>query len=234
MGLTAFGMLLIKRQYEHPRRELLVWWYDISKQLIGSLGIHFVNLGISILKDHETMWSTILKLTLNDDDDNDQCDWYFVNLLMDTTLGIPILWAVLHILERLLTRLGVSNIKSGNYYGEVPQKERISGNDEMECLIPRKQTPQFSSFVKQTGIFILGLLVMKTCVYLIADRFEGLTYWFANLILGWADHWPNLQISLLMFVFPILLNCFQYFCIDNLIKSHTTITYPQPTREVYT
>lgn len=50
---------------------------------------------------------------------------------------------------------------------------------------------------------------------------EEWAYWFADLILGWSDSWPNLQVFLVMFVFPILLNCFQYFCVDNVIKLPT-------------
>ena len=39
---------------------------------------------------------------------------------------------------------------------------------------------------------------------------------------GWSDPWPNLQVFLVMFVFPVLLNCFQGFCVDSIIKLPNT------------
>lgn len=204
MGITAVTVLLIKRNYEHPRRKMIVWSYDIGKQIIGSLGIHFLNLGISILKRRRR----IFLLATGSDDDEDQCDWYFLNLLLDTTLGIPILWLSLYTIERVLKSLHFQNIESGNYFPSRKVKNH-----------PR--TPLFSAFVKQLFIFILGLGVMKLCVFLILNYMEEWAYWFADLILGWSDSWPNLQVFLVMFVFPILLNCFQYFCVDNVIKLPT-------------
>ncbi|EJS41400.1 YPL162C [Saccharomyces arboricola H-6] len=205
MGMTAVAVLLIKRNYEHPRRKMIVWSYDIGKQIIGSLGIHFLNLGISILKRRRKL---LFSAGTSGDDDEDQCDWYFLNLLLDTTVGIPILWLCLYVIESVLKSLHIQNIESGNYF---PSK----------TIRNRPRTPLFSAFLKQLHIFIIGLGVMKVCVFLILNYLEDWAYWFADLILGWSDSWPNLQVFLVMFVFPILLNCFQYFCVDNVIKLPT-------------
>ncbi|CUS20386.1 LAQU0S01e05446g1_1 [Lachancea quebecensis] len=211
MGIAAISGLLLKRRYEVPKRRWRVWFFDISKQVFGSLIIHFLNLGISILKQRKARF---LLLILDDDPGGDQCDWYFLNLLMDTTVGTLILWFVLGLLEDGLQRLGVQNIESGNYY---PSRDSTR---ETEEGTPVRNEPLFSAFGKQLLIYVCGLSIMKFCVFLVLAYFEVLATWFAKLVLGWSDNWPNFQVFLVMFVFPILLNFFQCFCIDNIIKLH--------------
>ncbi|KAG0671528.1 hypothetical protein C6P45_000360 [Maudiozyma exigua] len=211
MGILVVIVLLIKREYELPRRKLIVWSYDTGKQIGGSLSIHFINLGLSIIKKKRHAIIGYLLFQTYDsngsDDEDDQCDWYFLNLLMDTTLGIPILWLILSFMQRTLRYFKIQNVESGNYY-------LVSDEGSVD------RRPHFRAFLKQLIVFITGLIIMKIFIFLILNYFEDLAYWFANLTLGWADKWPNFQVFLVMFVSPVLLNCFQYCCIDNIIKLH--------------
>ncbi|CEP60145.1 uncharacterized protein LALA0_S01e04038g [Lachancea lanzarotensis] len=231
MGLIAIGGVLVKRRYERPKRRWRVWSFDVGKQVLGSLILHFLNVGISILKQQgETV---LIAMSLkehhtysggDDDPGGDQCDWYFLNLLMDTTVGTLVLWMLLRVLENWLTYLGVENIESGNYYAEPLGEldlEEVSienpgdGNNGLE-----RYEPLFSAFGKQLMMFVCGLALTKMCVFLILTYFEVLAVWFAELTLNWANPWPNFQVFLVMFVFPVLLNCFQYFWVDSIIKLH--------------
>ncbi|CCK72258.1 uncharacterized protein KNAG_0J01770 [Huiozyma naganishii CBS 8797] len=231
MGLLVVMVLLLKRNYEHPRRKLIVWAYDISKQMIGSLVIHFLNLGISVWKRRSSSVRFLFHMAGagddgDDGDDGEQCDWYFVNLLMDTTLGIPILWVTLHYIEKLAHMCNITNVESGNYFEEHHTLEPELDLDSNECtgwcgsFHMQGKIPLFSAFCKQLVVFILGLVGMKFVIFLVLNYFEDMAYWFANLVLGWSDPWPNFQVFLVMFVSPVLLNCFQYCCIDNIIKLH--------------
>lgn len=220
LGAIAVFSLLIKRNYEHPRRKLIVWCYDAGKQVSGALGIHFLNLGLSILKRRRRNFFHQLsrKTTLGDNGDNgsnedDECDWYFLNLLLDTTIGIPILWIAFVSIEGICMYFKVENIESGNYF---PSKEaRATIGDTKE------HKPLFRAFLKQLMVFTGGLAIMKLIIFLLLNFSEEFGYWFANRLLGWSDPWPNFQIFLVMFVSPILLNCFQCFCVDNIIKLPT-------------
>lgn len=205
MGVAAVAALLVKRNHEHPRRKMIVWMYDVGKQISGALAIHFINLGLSILQRH----GPDLVRVLRGDDSDSECDWYFVNLLFDTTLGIPILWGSLTLIEAVLGFLSVTNVESGNYFPKYDDEASV------------EKRPMFSAFLKQLLVFIGALALMKLCILLILKYFENAAYWFADLILGWSDKWPNFQVFLIMFVCPILLNCFQYFCVDNIIKLPT-------------
>lgn len=222
MGIAAITILLLKRNHEHPRRKFIVWLYDVGKQVIGAVGIHFVNLGVSVLKrkGKEAMREA--------EDDDSQCDWYFLNLLLDTTIGVPILWGVFTLLENILLYLKVKNIESGNYFSNVEEDETANGDtnalantENTENTENTVKRPKYSAFLKQLAVFTTALALMKMCTYFILDEFENVSYWLANIILGWSDAFPNLQIFLVMFVFPVLLNCFQYFCVDNIIKLPT-------------
>ena len=42
LGVICFSVLVIKRQLESPKRSLLVWLLDISKQGISTLILHFL------------------------------------------------------------------------------------------------------------------------------------------------------------------------------------------------
>ncbi|KAJ1948508.1 hypothetical protein EC988_005149, partial [Linderina pennispora] len=49
VGTLGFSTLIIKRQFEKPRRSWLVWSFDVSKQVIGGSLMHMSNLLVSAL-----------------------------------------------------------------------------------------------------------------------------------------------------------------------------------------
>lgn len=216
MGAAAISGLLIKRHYEYPKRTWIVWSYDVGKQVLGSLGIHFLNLSLSIIKGNTFKRIFVVYQWPNyNDGSRDECDWYFLNLLMDTTIGIPILWCCLTLVHMVLVYFNVKNIESGNYSPEI-QGETF--NTTTYLIHPKRRKPVFKAFFKQLIVFMSGLIMMKGFIFIILNYFELFARWFADLVLGWSDKWPTLQIFLVMFVFPVCLNCFQYFCIDSIIK----------------
>lgn len=73
MGAVVLMTLLIKRQRERPRRPWRVWALDVSKQLTGQLMVHMLNV----------MFSAVGTLQ----DGRNPCSLYFLNILLDTTLG---------------------------------------------------------------------------------------------------------------------------------------------------
>ncbi|CAL9735007.1 hypothetical protein MOSE0_G04830 [Monosporozyma servazzii] len=210
MGLLIIMVLLLKRTYESPKRKLRIWLYDIIKQLGGSFVIHMLNIMLSVWK-HDN----IIVCREDESENDDECDWYFVNLLMDTTLGIPILYYILHGIEHIGMKYNISNIKSGDYFDD---NEILNVNKHKQ----RIRSPKFQAFLKQFIIFIIALIIMKFIIYMILNYMVSLAYLIANLIIGWSDPWPNFQVFLIMFVCPLLLNCFQYYCVDNIIKLHDT------------
>ncbi|RUS24568.1 hypothetical protein BC938DRAFT_473382 [Jimgerdemannia flammicorona] len=46
---AAFSSLIYKRSRERPQRPVLIWGFDVSKQLFGGIVIHSLNLIVSYI-----------------------------------------------------------------------------------------------------------------------------------------------------------------------------------------
>lgn len=77
LGVLSFSVLIIKRFREKPQRPWKIWIFDTSKQLISQIVAHFINLTISIALSYN-------------DDESDECLWYFMTNILDNTLGVLI------------------------------------------------------------------------------------------------------------------------------------------------
>ena len=73
LGIIAFMILIIKRKYEKPKRPIKVWLLDISKQIFSAGFSHILNLFLSVFLSGEN---------------NDECLFYFICTLLDSTLGV--------------------------------------------------------------------------------------------------------------------------------------------------
>lgn len=49
LGLLAMSALVFKRWRERPQRPVKIWFFDASKQVVGSVLVHIANLGMSML-----------------------------------------------------------------------------------------------------------------------------------------------------------------------------------------
>jgi hypothetical protein len=82
LGFAALSSLCYKRVIEKPRRPLLIWFYDVSKQCAGSVFVHLWNMGISI-------WIAYLRrATRGAQGAADECSLYFFNFVCAALLFI--------------------------------------------------------------------------------------------------------------------------------------------------
>lgn len=190
MGVLAVLTLVVKRQYEVPRRPWWVWFFDVSKQLCGAAGLHFLNLFLSILTSSRT--------DVPDTSDN-PCDYYFLNVLMDTTVGVPVLWGFLVLVTNIAEKqFKVTEIESGVY----------------------GHPPQWRAFWKQAGVYVLAMILMKIVLATSFIIFPWLDY-IGAFLLKWTDNNPDLQVAFVMLIFPLFMNALQYYLIDNIIESNS-------------
>jgi hypothetical protein len=73
LGLLVILSLVYKRHRESPKRPWKIWLFDVAKQLAGQMFVHGVNLLIS---------GVVAKI-----ESGNACVLYFLNILIDTTLG---------------------------------------------------------------------------------------------------------------------------------------------------
>lgn len=186
MGGLAILSLVVKRSYENPPRPWWIWFFDVSKQVFGALGLHVINLLISITSSHSEV----------PDSSDNPCTWYFLNLVLDTTLGVPILWFFLYIIHMTAFRVGITGIISGQY----------------------GDPPRWSAFTKQAGLYLLGMMCMKSVLYSIEQMLPWLDD-IGDFLLSWTNKSPELQVVFVMLIFPVIMNTLQYYLIDTIIQS---------------
>ncbi|KAK9324440.1 vacuolar membrane protein-domain-containing protein [Lipomyces orientalis] len=186
MGGLALLSLVYKRYTESPRRPVIVWAFDVSKQVVGAGGIHVMNLFLSILSSAKEEEAT-----------SSPCNWYFLNILLDTTVGVPILWFFLSMIGKVVLQAGIIGTRSGEY----------------------GHPPKFSWFLKQAAMYFLGLICMKFVVYFLLTV---LPFWddFAGFLLSWTRGHEKIEVSFVMLIFPLVMNMVQYYLVDSIIKSH--------------
>lgn len=210
LGLLCMSSLIVKRYYEWPtRRTWPVWFFDVSKQLLGALGVHIFNVSLSIIlthKDDSTPTTPINKDDggddWSDDRDDDPCNWYFLNIVFDCTIGVYVLYLIFGVVNKICKDwLHITNIKSGEY-GD-----------------PNK--PSVTAYLKQLAIYYVSLMITKIVLFFSMNIFSKQLVWItAHILLGWLDDYPDeFEIFIVIFVVPIFMNCLQLILVDNIIQN---------------
>ncbi|CAN6663422.1 hypothetical protein TRVA0_035S00364 [Trichomonascus vanleenenianus] len=186
MGVIAILSLVVKRNREYPQRPWKIWLFDVMKQVFGAAGLHFLNVLASILFSESG----------EPDLDRNPCTWYFLNVLVDTTIGVPVLWFFLFIVHTVAYRLNVREIVSGQY----------------------GHPPRWRAFFKQAVLYLIALILMKIMLY-------AFFWWMpfvdelGQFLISWTDFSPVLQVTFVMMLFPLVMNTLQYYLVDSIIQS---------------
>ncbi|KAK2624060.1 hypothetical protein QTJ16_006694 [Diplocarpon rosae] len=206
LGACALLALVFKRWRERPQRPVKIWFFDVSKQVVGSVLLHVANLLMSMLSSGQfsiKLEAGAVASRMVDEQEKytpNPCSFYLLNLAIDTTIGIPILIFLLRILTSLflLTPVGVppESISSGNY----------------------GSPPRAWWWFKQSLIYFLGLMGMKICVLIIFLVLPWISR-VGDWALRWTEGDETLQVIFVMLVFPVIMNATQYYIIDSFIKN---------------
>jgi hypothetical protein len=91
LGLLAVSSLAIKRLRESPRRPMKIWFFDVSKQVFGSVLLHLANVLMSMLSSGKfdvaatTTATTKYAGTNEEGDQPNPCSFYLLNLAIDVS-----------------------------------------------------------------------------------------------------------------------------------------------------
>ncbi|KAK0190525.1 vacuolar membrane protein-domain-containing protein [Armillaria mellea] len=185
MGVLVILSLVYKRHREKPKRFWRIWLFDVSKQIVGQMFVHGVNVFVSDIVSHNS--------------DENACVFYFFNILVDTTLGVGLLYIIL----RVLTHLFVENLHLKGF------ESGIYGTP-----------PSIKFWGKQAALYVVALTTMKLLVIALLAFFPGLF-----IIGAWLLSWTRtgdgdaLQVIFTMGLFPILMNILQFWLIDSIVKA---------------
>ncbi|KAF7332362.1 hypothetical protein MKEN_00117900 [Mycena kentingensis (nom. inval.)] len=185
MGVLVILSLVYKRQRENPMRPWRIWIFDVSKQVVGQLFVHGVNVLISDLVSKYTQ--------------NNACVFYFLNILIDTTLGVGLLYVILRVLTFVMVeKLHLKGFESGVY----------------------GTPPSFQFWLRQATIYVCALCTMKLLVIGLLALLPGLFTLGAWLLSWtWTGDGDALQVVFTMGIFPIGMNILQFWLIDSIVKA---------------
>ncbi|KAF9582275.1 hypothetical protein BGW38_000423 [Lunasporangiospora selenospora] len=191
LATIAFSTLILKRRKERPMRPIRVWLYDVSKQIVGGIVIHSLNLLAATLFGHSA-----------EKEGSNPCIWYFLNVFLDTTFGVGVLYLFLKGADMYFAHIRMEGLKTGDY-----------GNP-----------PQFERWWKQTLVFSVGLVVMKIVVVIVLTW--PYMFKFGELVLGWTMENEKLQILFVMLLLPLIMNICQFWVIDYILKQKLVEKFP--------
>lgn len=120
LGLLALLSLVYKRWRERPQRPIKIWAFDVSKQVVGSMLLHLVNLLMSIMSSGQL---TAVPSAKHHDTSN-PCSFYLLNLAIDVGFSI------LHRLV-ILTSHAIDNRWSG-YTDSVSPCSNLRRNEDTD------------------------------------------------------------------------------------------------------
>lgn len=91
LGLLALSSLVYKRWRETPRRPLKIWFFDVSKQVVGSVLLHLANLLMSMFSagDFDIAAKTKATPQFAQNEKGEQpnpCSFYLLNLAIDVSI----------------------------------------------------------------------------------------------------------------------------------------------------
>ncbi|KAL6309836.1 vacuolar membrane protein-domain-containing protein [Sparassis latifolia] len=193
MGVLVMSSLVYKRHREEPKRPWRIWLFDVSKQVIGQLFVHGVNVLISDVVAHVSSGNA--------------CVFYFLNILIDTTLGVGVIYFVLHFITYLLTeKCNFKGFESGQY----------------------GSPPSFIYWTRQAAVYLLALLTMKLLVVALFAAWPGI-FKVGEWLLTFLGPSDAVQVIFTMGLFPILMNILQFWLIDSIVKGSHASSLALPT-----
>jgi len=186
MGVLVILSLVFKRHREERKRPWRIWLFDVSKQVFGQMFVHGVNVLISDVGSHNSAGNA--------------CVYYFLNILIDTTLGVALIYVILRALTHILAdRAHLKGFESGQY-----------GNP-----------PSFEFWLRQAAVYVLSLTSMKLLVVGLFAIYPGI-FKIGDWLLSWtrtSNGEDAIQVIFTMGLFPIIMNILQFWLIDSIVKA---------------
>tara|TARA_B100001287_G_C22610940_1_gene495116 strand:- start:411 stop:1127 length:717 start_codon:yes stop_codon:yes gene_type:complete len=103
---SAIITLVYKRQIENPKRKLLIWFFDTSKQAFSGSLQHLTNMALGLFFGLRKGLAS-------------ECVWYIVNFAITSFGGLVVIYFVMKLYDFIIQKYNIQILKSG-YYGNPP------------------------------------------------------------------------------------------------------------------
>ena len=180
LGIGALGFLSIKYYCEKNRRPYKIWLFDVSKQVIGICIAHLWNMLFAyLLAQH-----------------GDQCETYFMNYIIDNTIGIVMNCGLIYVLNKVIKKYDWIYLETGKYLRDNEVKAW-----SLQLLV---------------WLFIITIVKFVLFVAFIYPLRDILIIW-GNWILSPVDN-DNLELIIVMVLVPLVCNISQFLIQDKFLK----------------
>lgn len=189
LAMAAVASLWVKRLREHPQRTLITWFYDVSKQGFGACYAHVMNMFIAAVISENIRGENVLE---------DQCAWYGLSYLIDTTFGLLLAILGLQAVERLANRYQFKPLQhSGVYVGETA----------------------LYHWSVQVLSWIMILTITKLIIYLFMWIFSSQLAWVGTVLFAPFSGYKHFELLFVMIFFPGILNVIYFWIADSYLKA---------------
>jgi len=201
------------------RRSAARFLFDSSKQVGGAMLVHIMNLALSeFLGTHLSRQNS------------DECMWYFVEIMVDTTLGVYVEFRLVHVVYEVLRRFVDPSFLE---QGCVSEQTSGGGQPLFDRPAPATQLPlhlQSALTVPYLGrvlwkVYLLQLLHWLIVVACMKFVMSGFIVVFSPqlLIFGGVldplDSHARMKLVFVMLLTPTIMNGVQFWLQDNIFVS---------------
>jgi len=187
LAAVAFVSLVGKRFVDKRRRPWKVWFFDTSKQGFSAFLIHFVNIILAMVFDR---WLHA---------DADPCNWYWISLTLDDTLGVACQFILLRTLQHTyrLECVGRPELALSGEYGDPPSAK---------------------IFCRQLLDWQGLVIIQKILMAILVVNYTNKVAWVAEVSLGWLDAHPKRKLVVVMVFTPLVMNVFALWMADSFLQ----------------
>lgn len=197
-------LYLDKRYREAAPRPWLIFFLvrvtqDISKQGFSATLAHTMNVMIAVLF---SKWQ-----------EANPCEWYFINMMLDTTLGVFMSFTLLSLLENLAFRMNWTSLHSGHY------RDKDSEEVNLEAWATQLVT---WGLIVMTVRLTQGKCIIVSLMWLTANQLNS----GGHFLLRKLEDSPRLELIVVMVFCPLVMNLLQFWIQDTFLKESKKVFPP--------
>jgi len=189
LAFFALASLYIKRLQEVPRRTFRTWFLDVSKQGFGACYAHVLNMVIASVISNNTRGSARL---------NDQCAWYGISYVIDTTLGLVLAILLLQALDNIANERDWAHLMNSGVYTEEDGLKH---------------------WFSQVAAWMLILTIVKIIIYFFMWLFSDALAIIGGILFKPLEFNIRFELVFVMILFPGLLNVVYFWIADSFLKA---------------
>eukprot|EP00658_Telonema_sp_P-2_P008087 TRINITY_DN1302_c0_g1_i1.p1 TRINITY_DN1302_c0_g1~~TRINITY_DN1302_c0_g1_i1.p1 ORF type:complete len:245 (-),score=52.15 TRINITY_DN1302_c0_g1_i1:250-984(-) len=179
LAIFAFSSLIYKYSVEEPQRPFRIFQLDAGKMAIGGGTSHILNLVFSMA------WS---------DKSANPCVWFFLGVIVDSTVGIFLCYVLLEVAECYGAKRGI-HVRGS--YGDPISMQRWG----VQCFF-------------WAGIVILSKLLTTMMLYVDAGWWTKI----GNSMLSPWEKMPRMELVVAVLITPFMCNVFAFWVMDSFLQ----------------